>query len=291
MEIAGGQEAPRLKLMKIQVAVIALLGGLPLAAAAAPPEPAALIREAFANQDGFFIQARDYTYLRHQEIRRLDAQGRTASTGSTDHEITILYGEPYHKLVRRDGKPLSADEARKEQKKLDNELDKRAAHQDQRRREADKERGEQRKALAEVAEAFDWKIEGEEAITGRPAWVLRGKPRAGYKPRSRQARVFTKMSGRLWIDQADRRMAKAEAVVDDTISFGLFLLRIQPGFRFTFEMARMETSAWLPRQGWLKGEAKVGGLKTIRLEMENRYSGYRRFQSESRIISATPPKE
>lgn len=279
------------KRMKLLTMLVAILTGFLPADAATPPEPATLMREAFTNQDGFFLQARDYTYLRHQETRRLDSQGRVTSTSSTDHEITILYGEPYHKLICKDSRLLSADEARKEQKKLDNELASRAANQDRRRREAEREREEQRKALAEVAEAFDWKLEAEEAIGGRPMWMMRATPRRGYRPRSRQAKVFTKMSGRLWIDQADRRMAKVEATVDDTISFGLFLLRIQPGFRFTFEMARMETSAWLPKEGWLKGEARLGGLKTIRLEMENRYSGYQRFQSESHIISSGPAKD
>lgn len=256
-----------------------------------PPDPKSLIQRAFSRQDDFFAEARNYTYLRHQHMKELDSKGNVTETETTDHEVTILYGEPYRKLIRKNGRDLSPDEARKEQRKMDDELAKRGREQEKRRREAEKEREETRKALTEVAEAFDWKLDCQESINGRPAWIIRANPRPGYKPRSREAKVFSKMSGRLWIDQADSRMLKVDARVDDTISFGWFLFRIKPGFRFTFELTRLDSNAWLPRHGWLKGEAKVGGLKTYRVEMDTSYSNYRRFQTESRILSTGASQE
>ncbi|MBK7930166.1 MAG: hypothetical protein IPJ98_22655 [Bryobacterales bacterium] len=254
---------------------------------ASPPDPKAIIQRAFSRQDDLFADARDYTYLRHQQMKKLDSRGNVTETETTDHEVTILYGEPYRKLIRKNGRDLSDSEARKEQRKMDDEIAKRGRDQEKRRREADKEREETRKALAEVADAFDWKLDGQEAINGRPAWIIRANPRPSYKPRSREAKVFAKMSGRLWVDQADSRMLKVDARVDDTISFGWFLFRIKPGFRFTFELTRLDTNAWLPRHGWLKGEAKIGGLKTYRVEMDTSFSNYRRFQSDSRIVSTS----
>ena len=271
------------KMLLLPLAALSLAGQPPQAA----PEARDIVRKAFSRQDDFFEQARNYTYIRTQEVRRLDRAGKVASTESTVHEVTILYGEPYRKLIKKDGRVLNEREAAKEQRKMDDEIAKRSRDQEKRRRENEKELEKERKALAELVDAIDWKIEGQEPIAGRQAWVLSGTPRAGYKPRSQEAKVLTKMRGKVWIDREESRMVKADAVVNDTISFGWFLLRIQPGFRFTFEMTRVNDQAWLPSHGWLKGDAKVGGLKTYRMEMDMRYSDYRRFQSESRVLAGT----
>jgi hypothetical protein len=206
---------------------------------------------------------------------------------SSVHEVTILYGEPYRKLIKKNGRPLDEKAAAKEQRKMDDEIAKRGREQEKRRREAEKERAEERKAFAELVDAINWKLEGEETVSGRPVWVLSGTPVSGYKPKTQEAKVLTKMRGKVWIDKADNRMVKADAVVNDTISFGWFLFRIQPGFRFTFDLARVNDQVWLPRHGWVKGSAKIGGLKTYRFEMDLQYSDYRRFQSESRVLAGT----
>ncbi|MEP7362479.1 MAG: hypothetical protein ABI972_04420, partial [Acidobacteriota bacterium] len=182
---------------------------------------------------------------------------------------------------------LDEKEAAKEQRKMDDEIAKRSRDQEKRRREAEKELADERKALAEVADAIDWRIEGQETVAGRPTWVLSGLPKPGYKPKSQEAKVLTKMRGKVWIDRDDSRMVKADAIVNDTISFGLFLLRIQPGFHFTFELARVNDQVWLPRHGWLKGSAKLVGLKTYRMEMDVHFSDYRRFQTDSKVLAGT----
>lgn len=275
--------------MRFRIAVLLSLSAVFLGGQTtpSPPDAKAIIRNAFARQEDFFAQARNYTYLRTQETRKLDSAGRVKETESEVHEVSILYGEPYRKLIKKNGRALDAKEAAKEQRKMDEEIAKRSRDQEKRRREMEKELAEERKALAELVDAIDWRIEGEESIGGRAAWVLSGVPKPGYKPKSREAKVLTKMRGKVWIDREDSRMVKADAVVNDTISFGWFLLRIQPGFHFTFEMTRVNDQVWLPRHGWLKGAAKVGLLKTFRMELDMHYSDYRRFQSDSRILAGT----
>lgn len=59
------------------------------------------------------------------EQRRLDSQGRVKSSESEEWEVLVLYGAPYRRLVAKNGKPLSAREERKEQIKLDQEMEKR----------------------------------------------------------------------------------------------------------------------------------------------------------------------
>ncbi|MEP7366797.1 MAG: hypothetical protein ABI972_26355, partial [Acidobacteriota bacterium] len=86
------------------------------------PDARAIIRQAFSRQEDFFEQARNYTYIRTQETRKLDSSGKVTETESTVHEVTILYGEPYRKLIKKDGRALDEKEAAKEQRKMDDEI-------------------------------------------------------------------------------------------------------------------------------------------------------------------------
>jgi len=64
------------------------------------------------------------------------------------------------------------------------------------------------------------------------------------------------------------------------------LLRIQPGFLYRIQQIRWEDGTWLPREAFVKSEARIAGIKTVRLEIDTQYSGYRQNQNESRIVAS-----
>ena len=257
------------------------------AAFAQVTDPKELIRAAFSRGEDVFDSLRNYTYLRDREVRQLDSAGGVKDTESTVHEVLILSGEPYFRLVEKDGRKLMEKEAAKEQSKMDKEAAKRSKRKGS---EEEKQRAERRRALREITEAFTWKMAGADTVSGIPVWAIDAHPNPAFRPQSREAKIFQKMSGRLWISQKDPQLAKIEAQVDDTISFGFFLIRLQPGFRFTFEQAWVNGEVWLPAKAHVKGNAKIGGLKTVRFEMETRYRDYRKFQSDSRIVAGGETK-
>src|SRR5436305_1808016 len=71
--------------------------------------------------------ARNYTYLERQEHRAVDPGGRLQSTGSTTHDVTLLEGSPYRRLVARNDQPLSPKEQQEEQAKLQKSIAERRA--------------------------------------------------------------------------------------------------------------------------------------------------------------------
>ena len=68
---------------------------------------------------------------------------------------------------------------RRKQKKLDNEVEKRKHQSAAERAKLDKERLEEQKYLREFTEAFDFKVIGEEPVSGKPAWVISVNSEAG----------------------------------------------------------------------------------------------------------------
>ncbi len=264
--------------------VAAVLAGVPLAA----EDAADIIRRSVSQERPYFERARDFNYEETTHVRELDKAGKVRKTTSEVFDVGIYYGRPYRKLIARDGKPLSAKQQAEEQAKMDRELAKR-----KRKAEDDgvekQTRKEEIAAFREIPRAFDFRLIGEETRYGRKMWMIDATPRAGYKPVNDRAKLLPKMRGRLWVDQADYQLARVEAETIDTLSFGLFFVRVGKGSRITLEQTRVNGEIWLPLNVQVKGDARLALLKTFRAQVDVAYRNYRKFQTESRIVSTEIP--
>jgi len=50
--------------------------------------------------------ARNYTFVERGDIRENDAQGRLKQRRVLTHDVTLVEGSPYRRLIARDDKPL-----------------------------------------------------------------------------------------------------------------------------------------------------------------------------------------
>ena len=239
---------------------------------------------------------RDYTYIEREERHKLNARGgesggvkpgEAKKTDSRTWEILEIYGEPVARLTAKDDKPLSADEVRKEDGKIQKVIDKRKneSEDDRRKRLEKEERGreEDRKFVLEIADAFNFRLLGSETLDGRDAWVLEGEPRPGYEPKSRDARMLSKFKGRVWIDKADAQCAKLDITAIDTVSYGFVLARIHKGTHILFEQIRVNDEVWLPKQVEIHLDARVALFKAYDEDIELIFHDYRKFRTDTKI--------
>ncbi len=251
-----------------------------------------IIRKSLALESRNFEQSKDYIYQSKEIITESDGSGRAKSTKSRTHDVLILYGRPYSRLIARDGKPLSGSDLNKEEERLRREMEKRRkAAEDpgsKERREYEKNRAESRKFLNEIPEAYNFQLVGEEAISGKPAWVIQAEPRPGYHASDSRAKMFSKIHGRLWIDQSEFQWVKVDAETMDTISFGWFLARLAKGSWFRFEQARVNEEVWLPSHAEIGIDGRLAVFKKLRAGVNISYSNYRKFQTDSKVISTQP---
>jgi len=249
-----------------------------------------ILRSAMEDQRDL-VAARNYTYVATREQRDLDSNGKVTSTESETFDVTILYGQPYRRLIARNGKPLSARDVEKEQKKLDKELQQRAREsakdKAKRAKEEADDLAEQKEFIREVADAFNFEPLGEESIDGQLTWVMKADPKPGYKPRNRRSSILPKVRGKIWVTKKEYRWVKLEAEVIDTLSFGLFLFRLSPGSLLTFEQTRVQDELWLPRKARIRARGRVGLIKKIQGEIVTTWDDYRRFQADSRLVPRT----
>ena len=247
-----------------------------------------IIRCAVAADERNWKVARNYGFSERVDARRLDSQGRLKSKDVKIYDVTLPEGSPYRRLAGRDDQPLPPGEEKKEQEKL-------ARSSAERRKETAVQRALrlaeyegrpdwQRESWHELPEAFDFRLTADERWDGNSLFVIEATPRQGYQPRSRTAKVLVHLQGKLWVDQQDYGLVKAEVEVVDTISVGLLLVRLAKGSRAAFEQTRVNDEVWLPRRVQVFASARLGLLKVLHIEQEVIYSK-RAAQTGSLVIS------
>jgi hypothetical protein len=265
-----------------------LLALIPLAASWAQ-DPRELVRRSIEQDQMDWVRMKDYTWQGRSVERHFDSHGKVESTKRETWETLILDGQPHRRTVERDGRALSPAEERSENKKLDQavrKLSSETASERQRRlTEIEKARKREFAFLSEIPDLFDLRLEGDSTLESRPVWVVAGTPRPGARPKSRDARTLLKIRGRMWIDKATYQWAKLEAETTDTISWGLFLARLNSGAKLIFEQTEVTSELWLPKRLFLTGSGRVGLVKRLAEDQEIQWSNYKRFSVDSKVMT------
>jgi hypothetical protein len=198
--------------------------------------------------------------------------------GTLTYDVTTIRGTPYSRLIMENGKPLSAEESRKEGQKLERTVAVRNVEspQETARRISKYQRGRDRDHLmmSQMTKAFNFQLVGEETLDGHKVWVLKAMPRAGYRPPSMEAEALTGMNGTLWIDTATYQWVRVEAHVIQPVSIGGFLARVQPGTFFKLDKAPVAPGIWLARHFVMRSKADVLWVFRNRQAADESFSDY-----------------
>lgn len=248
-----------------------------------------IVRKSVELDQANWLRMKDYTWIANQTERSLDSKGQVKSEESSKWETVVLFGEPHRRMIERNGKPLTEDQQRKEQAKLDKvvaKLEGESEAQRQRRiAEQEKQREKDRDFLREVTDLYDLQIVGQEKIDGSDTWVISATPKPDYQPKRRDAKPLLKIKGKVWIDKAEYQWVRIEAETIGTITYGLFLARLNPGAKLLFEQTRVNDEIWLPKFERVSGSGRLGLVKRIALEQDLTWSNYRKFQVDSKIVA------
>jgi len=253
----------------------------------APEQIRELLRRAEENDVKNDKQARDYTYVEREERHHLDGHGGIKKVESRSSEILEISGEPVERLTAKDDKPLSPEEAKREDDKIQKIIDKHKKESDEgrgkRRKREEKEHEDDRKFVLEVADAFNFKLVGSEVFDGHDTWVLECEPRPGYEPKTREGQLLRKVKGRVWIDKKEESWVKLDVVAIDTISFGFVLARIHKGTHIVVEMTKVNGEVWLPKQVQAHVDLRLALFKSYDEDVEQTYRDYKKFRTDTKI--------
>lgn len=196
---------------------------------------------------------------------------------SRTYEEIMLFGSRYSRLVAVKGEPLPPDRQMDEQRRLEQAIQRRASESpaDRAKRVSvyEQERQRDQLLLNEMANAFEFTLAGDRTVNGRDVYVLRARPRRGYRPPNNRARVLTGMEGTLWIEKSSLQWVRVAAEVLHPVSIEGFLARVLPGTRFELDQAPV-SNLWLPTRFSMKARARILFVFSKADNQDERYYGY-----------------
>ena len=247
---------------------------------------AALLREVARNQDQTEHRVAEYSFKQTETDREINSKGELKKQTVKVYEVFPLPNrEPVEKLISENSVPLSPERAAKEDKRVQEEFLKAERESEKKAREAAKrtaeaERDRDNPAISLFLRVCDFVSPRRERFEGRESIVFDFRPRAGFKPKSREESLIAKLVGVVWIDPVDKQVMRLEARLAEGFKIaGGLVASLKPGAALVMEQTRMEQGVWLPRFAQINLSVKVllfgGGdfNKTIEWSDYKHFSG------------------
>jgi hypothetical protein len=221
-----------------------------------------------------------YSCTENEEVHELDKKGQVKKTIVREYEDFYLGGRLVRREVKKDGKPLSPDE----QKKEDSRIEKRI-------REYEKKTNAAEEDAAKKKEKIDVSTFLRISNFTHPRWgeyrqhdviVFDFAPNPDYRPRNKTEDLLHKLTGTLWVDDEARQVVRLEAHLSDTYKLaGGLLASIRKGASLVMEQAKTNEEVWLPSYIEAHFSARLLLLASALGDYTSRFSDYKKFRVET----------
>ena len=259
------------------------------------PDLKALFKEIDDNQKAIDKIKEKYAGSQSEEETEFEGDGRVKKRESNEYTFFYLNGEEVTTRVKKDGKPLSAEEQKKENEKTQKrieELQKRETKKEAKAEKAKEEGKSDEKdepGIEIFLRACQFVNPRRERFRGQDVLVFDFEPNPEFKAHKMVEKIVQKLAGVVWIDEKAHDVARLEAYFtgDMKIAGGL-LANLQKGTSFVFEQAFVNNEVWLPT--YLEAHVGVRFLlvKGIKASVATRYWDYRKFNVETLSTIAKP---
>jgi hypothetical protein len=218
----------------VAVAGLLLMSALPGHAAepgkGQPPDALTIIREAV--QAELNADQNDHSRWRYRDEQR-ELNDSVSIVVQTDQGSV-------KRLIARGGRPLSPDEARQEEDRL-NRFIHDPAKLARQRRDGEQDDKNARDLLSMLPDAFLWSVERYSST----AVTLHFEPNPNFHPPTLQSRVFAVMNGTVVVDKMQHRIVTMSGRLTEDVTFGFGLLgRMKEGGTFRVERRQLAPGLW-----------------------------------------------
>lgn len=263
----------------------------------------ALLSEVALREKSMLARRLEYTWTAKVTDRELGKRGEVKKETSSLYEVYPVQGEFARKLLERDGVPVSRERAEKELKQAAERLEK-AAREEQKRAEpkpppaqtpeqsqnpsgfpsfgfSTGHRESNGFSSTEISFAV-WRFfryceftnPRRETFNNREAIVLDFRPRADFRPADELQKPYAQLRGRLWIDPAEKAVARLEAWPADAQTSA-----DAPSPAVVFEHTRVAEGVWLERLVRVKTYGRKQIFNGIELDFTKEVTDFKRFSS------------
>lgn len=212
-----------------------------------PGSQSDLFGRVIANQKKMELELDEYERTEKVEIRKTGSDAKPA-------EVRVWRRFPAGPAVTKlpisvDGTAVSPEVYREDLEKLEKYLVWAAQGgpaQQEAYAKAQRKRRERHDLIATTHDAFLFTRMGEEKRGEQTLAKYAMDPNPKYKATTRNAVIFSKVRGTVWIDEQSGELARIEGSVMEDISISLFLAKVNKGSHFMQERYEMTPGHWFP---------------------------------------------
>lgn len=169
---------------------------------------------------------------------------RISKDRSTTKDIVETPQGLVARLVSVNGRPLTAEEERAEEEKLESIVHD-PEFQAARKKEQDEDEERVKRLVRALPDAFLYEYQGREPGTTGMLLRLSFQPNPAFDPPHRETEVYRGMRGKLWIDAGAERMLRMEGELFRRVNFGWGILgHLDPGGRFVVTQTPLAEGRW-----------------------------------------------
>jgi hypothetical protein len=218
----------------------------------------------------------NYTYREIVQTDDLDSNGSVKKTETVENEVFYVNSHHIERMVKKNGKDLTPDEQKKEQKRVTEQVEKATRLEPGKSLEGGEISIARILAIVKVSNPRRVSFQGRNTI----AFDFVGDPHA--QTHGLEEDASKKLAGTLWVDEKDKQVAHLTVHFEDNFRVGGGLVAtVQKGSSFEFDQALVNNEVWLPTDGEAHLQARVLLLKGYRQNMRFKDSDYQRFHTDA----------
>jgi hypothetical protein len=274
----------------------------------------ALLREVARSERAMTPRRLEYTWTMKVTNRDVNKRGEVTKEEVKVYESYPVRGELVTKLVSENGVAVSPEKADEQLKKAIANLEKAAREEEKRKTNAPQtpptpvdpnviptfgfqhrfgfrsglSRGAYAFALWRFFRACEFYAPRRESVRGRDAIVLDFRPRADFQPTDDLQKPYTKLSGRVWIDLADKAVVRLEAWPATDVA-GAANSSPPPAPAIVYEETRLPEGIWMESLVRINTNINRPVFNGVDVDVTTEMSDFKRFQTNTNDAQVAPP--
>jgi len=204
-----------------------------------------------------------WAYDKRTVMEKLDGDANVDERTEKLYRVQLIHGVPFSRLVEVAGRDLTEAEIKKENQR-EAAFQKRLSGRDPKKAVSQRESF----ITKDMIERFEYKPLRREMVQNHQTVVMSFEPKSGEDSGSIQDRLFNRMAGMLWVDEATGDVARLEVHLTKGFSLGVLgVLGSIKECRMNLESKPMTDGTWLPVKTTMAISARML-LTSVRFHME-----------------------
>jgi hypothetical protein len=251
------------------------------------PDINTLMRHVESNERKVETLQQNYLYDESTALDLRDSRDGTKKTETRDLEVFWLNGVPVRRTLKQNGKPLTPDELKKEDDRIDAIVKKakeRRAKADAQGKETDPH-GHDELTFSRILELGAFSNPRRQPVNGRDTILIdyQGDPKA--KTHNPGEGAFKELAGTLWVDEQDQTLQHLEGHFDHDFKVaGGLAVSVKQGTWFKATFVKVNDEVWLPASFEGDGHARYLLFFSLNGHFKASTRNYRRFKATSTIL-------